>query len=118
MQTSYNQPTVSHWCQYCLPQFLEDDSPYFVDDEECSVEVREGDADHRRFSAHMEVIVPVVDGEGGGEEGQDDQTLHHVDVVLLVGLDDAEHSEAQHDQHGVDKLAKHSTTEHSKSSHE
>ena len=51
----------------------------------------------------MEVIL-IQDADSGSKEREENEHLHHIDVVLLIGLDIAEYTEAEQDQQAVDEL--------------
>ena len=68
-----------------------------------AIDEREGYESGGDGGANVEIIL-VQDTDSGSEEGEENQHLHHIDVVLPVRLDKAEHAQTQHYQQAVDEL--------------
>lgn len=71
--------------------------------EEDAIHKREGNETSRDDRSNVEVVL-IQDADGGSKKREENEHLHHVDVVLLIGLDITEHTEAEQDQQAVDEL--------------
>ena len=81
--------------------------------ETSSIEKWENNGDCSCVLANIEVIVSVIDGQGGGEEEEKNKPLHYIDVIFAVRFHDAQHRETQEDQQTVNELENVAESTHS-----